>query len=59
LDETTIVLEFGEDLLRYIERPAILDIRGAVIIDNLLIAGIDFALMIVGYPIYEICSLNS
>src|SRR5262249_47681011 len=45
----------------YIEytRPAILDIRAAVTIDKRLIAGVNFASEIVGYPIYEICSLNS
>ena len=40
-------------------RPAILDIRAAVTIDKLLIAGVTFELMIVGFPIYEICSINS
>jgi hypothetical protein len=45
----------------YIEytRSAILDIRAAATIDNLLISGVNFALIIAGYPIYEICSLNS
>jgi len=42
----------------YIEytRPAILDTRAAVSIDKPLIAGVIFELVIVGFPIYEICS---
>jgi hypothetical protein len=35
-----------------------LDIRAAVTIDKRLIAGVNFASVFVGYPIYEICSLN-
>jgi hypothetical protein len=37
----------------------ILDGRAAAIIDNALISAVNFALIIAGYPIYEICSLNS
>jgi hypothetical protein len=42
---------------RYIQhtRPALLDIRAAVTIDNLLIAGVNSAPVIVGCPIHEIC----
>jgi hypothetical protein len=45
----------------YIEytRSAIFDIRAAAIVDNSFISGVNFALVIAGYPIYEICSLNS